>query len=163
MMERRDVTVDPTGAIEGRPLPRMRKIAPLGEHAAGAAQAVDRAAATGAAAEGRRARPPERALQALGRIAQRLLEPRAERARVQTVRLRLGQDGEQRIDARLDGTLAQQLGAESVNGVDVGFFERLERVLERSADGPIGRFRALALQFLAQPELQLTRRLLRES
>src|SRR6266850_2424402 len=126
MMERRDVTVDPTGAIEGRPLPRMRKIAPLGEHAAGAAQAVDRAAATGAAAEGRRARPPERALQALGRI-------------------------------------AQQLGAESVNGVDVGFFERLERVLERSADGPIGRFRALALEFLAQPELQLTRRLLRES
>src|SRR6266849_8488577 len=116
MMERRDVTVDLTGVIEGRPLPRMRKIAPLGEHAAGAAQAVDRAAAT-VAAEDRRARPPERALQALGRIAQRLLEPRAERPRVQTVGLRLGQDGEQRIDARLDGTLAQQLGAESVNGV----------------------------------------------
>ena len=49
---------------------------------------------------------------------------------VQAAGLRLGEHREQRIDARLDRALAQQLGAEPVNGVDVRFFERLERVLE---------------------------------
>ena len=45
-------------------------------------------------------------------------------ARVEAIGLRLGQDGEQRIDARLDGPFAKELGAEAVNGVDVRFFER---------------------------------------
>ena len=43
---------------------------------------------------------------------------------VEAVRLRLGQHREQRIDARLDRPLAQQLGAEPVDRVDVRFFER---------------------------------------
>ena len=44
--------------------------------------------------------------------------------------LRLGQDGKQRIDARFDGTFANQLGAEAVNRVDVRFLEPLERLVE---------------------------------
>jgi hypothetical protein len=44
--------------------------------------------------------------------------------------LRLGEDRKQRIDARFDRPLAQQLGAEAVDRVDVGFLERFERVLE---------------------------------
>ena len=56
---------------------------------------------------------------------------RAERLVEQPLRLRLGQHREQRIDARLDRTLAQQLGAEAVNGADVRFLERLQRLVQR--------------------------------
>ena len=106
-------------AVERRARPRLRKVAPLGEEAAGGAQAVDRAAALGGDAEGGHARAPQRPPQPLGRLRERLLQPRAEGARVETIRLNVGEHGEQRIDARFDRTLAQQLGAETVNRVHV--------------------------------------------
>ena len=96
---------------------------------------------------------------AFGRILQRLLEPGAEGARVQPVGLRLGQHGEERIDARLDRPLAEQFRAEAVDGVDVRLLERLERVLEtrrRARRSACGRDRrALLLERLAQAQLQL--------
>ena len=68
-------------------------------------------------------RSPERAPHAFGRRLQLRLDPGPERLVEQPLRLRFGQDREQRIDARLDRTLAQQLGAEPVNGADVRFLE----------------------------------------
>jgi hypothetical protein len=92
----------------------------------------------------------------------RLLQPRAEGARVETIRLNVGEHGEQRIDARFDRTLAQQLGAEAVNRVHVRLFERFERLLEPPADVVVRRSGALVLERFAQPQLQLARRFLRE-
>ena len=134
LMQRRDEPIDLRAAVERRPIPGVREVARLGQRPAGAAQAIDRPAAVAAAAERRRARPAQRAAQSFGRVLQRLLQPRAERAAVDAVRLRLGEDGEQRIDARFDRPLAQQLGAEAVDGVDVRFLERLERLFEPVAD-----------------------------
>ena len=96
------------------------------------------------------------------RILQRLLQPRAERAIVETIRLRLGQHGEQRIDARLDRPLAQQLRAEAVNRVDVRFLERLEGFFQQPAYLVIRRHGALLLQPFPEPQLQLAGGLLGE-
>ena len=62
---------------------------------------------------------------------ERVLEPRAERLVVEPPRLVLGQDDEQRIDAGLDRTLLEQVGAEAVDGADVRLFEVAQRVFER--------------------------------
>src|SRR5438132_13677339 len=104
-MQRADVTADLARAVERRARPRMWEVAPLGERAAGASEAIDRPAGL-AAAKRRRARPPQRAAQTFRRILQRLLQPRAERAGIEAVRLRFGQDREKRIDARFHGPLA---------------------------------------------------------
>jgi hypothetical protein len=49
----------------------------------------------------------------------------------QPLGLGLGEDREKGIDARLDGTFAQQLGAEAMDGADVRLFERGQRLVER--------------------------------
>src|SRR5262249_1088619 len=121
-VQRRDVATYLALAIEGRARPRLRETAPPGGLAAGVAPPIERtfAEAGGSAAEGGRARTAQRPSQPVRRILERLLQPGAERARVEPIRLGLGQHREQRIHGRFHGTLAQKLGAETVDRVDVG-------------------------------------------
>ena len=160
-VQRCEQALDFGPAVERRPPPRLREVAPLGQHPAGAAQSFDRPAAIATLERGR-ARPSQRAAQALGRALQRLLQPRTKRPPVQTVRLRLGQHREERIDAGLDRPLAEQLGAEAVNRVDVRVFERRQRPLESQLH--IGRRNAgaIALERFAETQLQLAGSLFRE-
>ena len=58
------------------------------------------------------------------------LKPGMKRGIVQTTSLRLREDRKQRIDARLHGTLPQQIGAETMNGADLRFFQSAKRVVE---------------------------------
>ncbi len=70
--------------------------------------------------------------------------------------LRVGQDRERRIDARLDRPLAQEIGAEGVDGADVRFFEVMHGVVEERARGGVRRrLRARSLELFAQAQLQL--------
>ena len=62
-MERRDEPFDLRTAIERRPIPRTREIAPLRQRPAGAAKAIDRTAGIERAAG-----PPQRATHAVGRV-----------------------------------------------------------------------------------------------
>ena len=136
LMQRRDQPFDLVRPIERSPLPRGRIVARLGQRPSGGAQSSDRTVIdTGAAGETRtsgRTTVAARVAPLQGDL-ERVLQPGAKRAVVDPVRLLLGQDGEQRIDRRLDRTLAQQIGAEAVDGVDVRFFERFERMLESRA------------------------------
>ncbi len=117
--------IDAALAIERRPLPVALEIAPLNKLPAGIPQPLDRAVlvARGARPESREARTPKRALNPLGRIRELFLKPCLKRRIVQAARLRLGEHRKQRIDARLDRTLAEQVGAEAVNRADLRFFE----------------------------------------
>jgi len=69
---------------------------------------------------------------------------------------------ESRIHARLHGPLPQNLGAESVNGSDGRFFQRFESLLQALSLDRVRRGRTRLVQFLPQPDLQLTCRLMRE-
>ena len=153
-----DGVVDLLFAVERVSRPLAGEVAPLRELPRRVAQPLDRPVV---AAEGG---APQRPAHALGRIRQLLLEPSAERIVEQPRRRRLGEHFEQRIDARLDRPLAQQVGAEAVNGADVRFFQRLsaphragDAVRRRSCDR-----RAFAIEPLAQSQLQFAGGLLRE-
>ena len=159
-MQRRNKAIDLAAAVKRWPIPRAGKVARLGEASAGAAQTIDRPAGIE-----RAARPPQRTAHAIGWTLQHFLEPGAERARIDAVRLRLSQHREHRIDARLDRPLAQQLGAKPVDGVDVRFLEFLERQFQPHTHDVVrglGSVGAVLLEFFAQPQLQLASRLLRE-
>ena len=145
-------------ALERRPRPGGGEVAPLRELPGRLAQAIDGAVL---AAEGRydasARRTPSR------RVGQLLLQPAVERLVEEPRRRRFGEHREQRIDARLDRPLAQQLGAEAVDGADVRFLESLERSSSRVRRVGIGAgIRARPLEPLAQPQLQLAGRLLGE-
>ena len=73
----------------------------------------------------------------------------------QPLGLALGEHAEDRIDARLDRPLAQQVGAEPVNRADMRLFEVAYRFAEVTRHGSVGRRAALFFQPLAQAELQL--------
>jgi hypothetical protein len=124
-------------AIERTPRPRCREIAPLRQFPRRSLQSIDRAVLTRARAEKReRRRSPEGTPHTFRRIGQLLLQPPAKRLFEQPLRLRFGQHSKQRVDARLDRPLAQQLGTEPMNRIDVGFFEAAKRLVE-----PLARFR----------------------
>ena len=76
--------------------------------------------------------------------------------------MRLREDGKKRIDARLYGALAQELGTKAVDRVDVRFLELLERQIEPAANGRIGRVRAFLFECFTQAQLQLAGGLLGE-
>ena len=154
MVERGDEPTDLHRSIERRSPPRTREIAPLGEGTTRLPQPIDGPVALALALESGRARPPEGATQAVEWVLKGFLQPRAKGATVQAIGLQLGQHGEQRIDPRFDRPLAQQLGAEAVDGVDVRLFERFERVLETPPRVSVGCRRAFELERLAQSELQ---------
>ena len=93
------------GARPGRPRPRR-----------GRSSVARCAAATGARLRGRQ---------------QLAVQPCPERPRRRCARPGLVQHDEERIDARLDRPLAQQVRAKRVDGADVRLFEVPQRVLER--------------------------------
>ena len=75
----------------------------------------------------------------------------------------LGQHLEERIDAGFDRPLAQQVGAEAVDGADVRLLETGQRVDRAACASPErGRGAARAIEPLAQPQLQLAGGLLGE-
>ena len=119
-----DERIDARRAIERRTLPVGCEIAPLNQLPAGVPQSIDRTfLLVCECAESGKDRTPKRTLDAFGRIGELFLEPGLKRGVVHPARLRFGEDLEQRIDARFDGTLAKEVGAEAVNRADLSFFE----------------------------------------
>ena len=107
--------------------------------------------------------PPQQPPHPFAGMVEDFLEPSLERGVEHLARHVLGRDLEHRIDLRFHRPLAQQVGAERMNRPDARFFQLLERQIEARA--PFAqRFGALprALDFRAQPQLQLARRLLGE-
>jgi hypothetical protein len=97
----------------------------------------------------------------LGRIGHGLLEPRVEGLVEQPVRRLARGHLEERVDAGLHRPLAQQVGAERMDGPDLRDLQPRQRqreavVLDR------GGARARLLQLGAQPQLHLARRLVGE-
>ena len=150
--------------IERRTLPVPFEIAPLNELPAGVLKPFDRAILVVARQpEPGEARAPKRPLNPLGGIRELLLKPRMKRRIVQPAGLRLGEDGKQRIDARLHGTFAQQVGAETMDGADLRFFQPAKRVVQPLAFFRSGSRRAARFfELFAKPELQLAGGLLGE-
>ena len=132
-MQSLDRGIEPATAIERAARPRMGEVAKFGHRPAGGPQPIDGARVE--PTEPRPAGPPQRAANAFRRIRERILQPAVEGALVQRGRLRVGEDREQRIDPRLDRPLTEQLRAEPMNGVDVRFFERLQRFFQAAAFG----------------------------
>ena len=114
-------------AIERIAAPHAVEVAPFGQLAPRPANPIDWPFIVVAAI----ARPdaaPQGAAHPLGWMLQPIAQPDAERLVEDPFGARLGEHLEQRVDARLDGALAQQVGAEAVNRADVGFLETLDGV-----------------------------------
>ena len=117
-------------AIERLARPRASEIAPLGQIERGAAQPLHRTVFVHVAGTDAAARPPQRSPHAFGRRLENRLEPGVEGLVEQALGLAFGQHAEQRIDPRFDRTLAQQVGAEPVDGADVRLFEVLHGLVQ---------------------------------
>ncbi len=148
---------DQRAPIHGVATPRRVEVAPLGERTHGLAEGGTRAGLALVVAIGTTQHAPH----ALGRGLECLLQPLVDDVVEHPHRDRLQQDLEARVHVGLDGALTQQVGAEAVDGADVGVLEVRERILEAIAGLAVA-LRACVLDLLAQPELQLARRLLRE-
>ena len=84
------------------------------------------------------------------------MQPRRKRFFEQPIGLRVGQHRKRRIDARFDRPLAQQLGAEAVDGADLRLFEVMHGGVEQAAGVRVGRgLLPRALELFAQAQLQL--------
>ncbi len=138
------------------------EVAPLGQLARGIADAVHRTVFGAARRSLRPHAAPQRPAQSLRRIFQLLVQATTGTLRRTAARARLGEHLEQRIDARFDRTLAQQVGTEAVNGADVGLLEPLNRVGEVLLHVRLGSALPQAFQLLADSQLQLAGRLLGE-
>ena len=114
--------LDLRGPLEGRAGPRGLEVAPFGQLPAGRPQPVHRTVGVGVAGD-RPARAPQRPPHALGHLLERGLKPRRERLVVPAPCLIFREHGEQRIHAGLDRMLLEQIGAESVDGADLRFFQ----------------------------------------
>ncbi len=136
-------------------------IAPFEQRLAGAAQPFHRAVLVDVGAEIPTRGPSQGPPHALARIAQLLLQPGLERQVVETRRLVLREDLKLRVDTRLDRPLAQQVGAEPVDGADTRLFQVPQGLLE-----PVASVAGLALsrgfELFAQAQFQLAGRLLGE-
>src|SRR5262249_60009435 len=114
-----DERVDRRDSLELGPRPRRGEIAPLGELPRSPAEPIDRRVFARGVPEALPDGSPERPANPFGRVLELTLDPAAERLIEQPRSLGLRQHREQGIDARLDGTLAQQLRAEAVDRTDV--------------------------------------------
>jgi hypothetical protein len=160
----RDEPIDVPFAIEHAARPGGREIPPLREIPCGTPEPFDRAILprTRGTAEGHGVRPPKGAAEGLRRRGELLLQPSAKRLLEQTLRLRLRQHREQRIDTRFHRPFAEQLGAESVNRADVRLFQACQRAIEQLPCVVVGRPATLALERFPQAQLQLAGRLFSE-
>jgi hypothetical protein len=123
----------------------------------GGSQARDRAVVT------RERRAAERAADTLRRIGKLLLQPAIECVAEHPLGSGFRQDIEERIDACFHRPLAEEIGAESVDGADVRLLQARERSVQPDAHGRSrGSLRANMVEVLAQPQLQLPRGLLSE-
>ena len=156
-VEQRHERLDLGVAIEGVSRPRCGEVPPLRELPRRLPQAVHwtvRSAECG---------PAQRAPHAVGRVREHLLEPAPERLVEQSCRRGLGQDFEERIDASLDRTLAQEVRAERVNRADVCLLELRQRQIQTPAlFDVLSRAHARVVQPFPQPELELAGGFLRE-
>ena len=117
-------------AIVDWPLPRRGVVAPFAQAARRGAQPLDRAVLV-VIVEPPLDGPSQRAPDALRRIGKLLVQPRGKRLLEKPLSLRVRQHRERGIDARLHRALAQQLGAESMDGADLRFFEVVHGILEQ--------------------------------
>ncbi len=136
--------------------PRPREVAPLGEGQRRRPQNPARPVLVAR-------RPPQDAAHAFGRIGERALEPAIERAPEELAGDVVGCDLEERVDARLDRTLAQQVAAERMDRADPRLLELRQRLVQTAAGlrRGLGRLPG-ALDLGAQPKLELAGRRLGE-
>ena len=150
-------------AIELRPGPGRRKVAPFRQVPRSTPQPVH-----GAVIISRRASPgpaasPQRAPHPFRGVLERLPKPDRERLVEEATRLRLGEHREQRIDAGFHGTLAQQIRAEAVDGADMRLFQVAQCLFEaRACLRIVVRRLASVFQLLPEPQFELPCRLFRE-
>ena len=158
-----DELVDRSAAIVGRTLPGRLVIAPLDQIARGALQPLHRPVLVILVGSPAR-RAPERPPEPFSRVRQLLVQPADKRLVEDLIGLRFGEDGKRRVDARFDRPLAQELGAEPVDGADVRILEVVHRVAEtsclpcacRTGRVAVGRQRRAPLfELLANAQLQL--------
>ncbi len=153
-----DEGIDGVLAIERTDLPGSGEVAELDKRPSGAIELVDRPFVVPCL-------PPDETPHSRRRIPEGLLEPTVEDSTVDTFGLILGRDLEQRVDACLERTLSEEVGAESMDGADVRLFELGEAALEPRRHLVVARGAARAADFLElspEPELQLTCRFLGE-
>ena len=143
------------------PCPRRGMVAPLEQLTAGPLQARDRRIVVFVLAEAPHGHAPERAPHAFARGVEFALQPVGEGFVEEARGLPFGEHGERRIDARLHGPLAQQVGAEAVDRADVRFLEALHGAFERRGC-LAGGGGARVFELLAQPQLEFAGRLFRE-
>ena len=145
-------------AIEIRPAPRRRQIAPASQQPAGCAQAVGRPFI------GPPPRAPaQRAAHAFRRVVQDGFEPAVEGLAVEGLGLGLVQHLEPRIDPGLDRPLLEEVLAEAVDRADPRFLQAGDGLFQiPAARRARGGAPALLLQPGAQPQLQLAGRPLGE-
>jgi hypothetical protein len=117
-------------AVEWLARPRAPEVTPLGEVERRAAQPLHWPVFVDVPRAGASTRAAQRAADAFGGALQDRLEPDAECLIEQPLGLTLSEHSEQRIDTSLDRTLAQQIGAETVNGTDARFLEVLHRLVQ---------------------------------
>ena len=125
MVESRVARRSRSGRVHGAGM-----VAPLEQLPAGALQALDRRVVVFVLAEAAHRHAAQRSPHAFGRVVELALQPVGERLVEEPRRLPFGEHGERRVDARLDRPLAQQVGAEAVDGADVRFLEALHGALE---------------------------------
>ena len=104
--------------------------------------------------------PPQDAPRTLRRVRENALQPPLERLVGQHRRLFVVEHCEHRIDAGLDGPLAEEIAAEGVDCADAGKLQFLERAVEPGALFR-RRVRSRPLDLEAQPQLHLAGRFLR--
>ena len=142
-------------AVERIPPPGAVEIAVLDQIAPGLPQQLARRHVAGPDLA------PQEAPYAFGRIADDALEPGFERLVEEPLLLFTGRDREYRIDPRLDRPLAQQVGAERVDGPDRRDLEHAERARQPPLflRGALGTRR---LQLGPEPQLHFARSQIRE-
>src|SRR5258705_8037944 len=106
---------DLSGAIERLARPWGTEVAPLRKVERCAPEPLNGAILIDLAWAHGPAGAPQRSAHAFRRILQVRLQPRVERVSEQPFGLSFGQHSKERIHARLDRTLAQQVGAKAVN------------------------------------------------
>src|SRR6478752_2926669 len=143
--------IDQRLAIEVGKRPRPVEVAILDQIATSAQEFIPWGAALGTPTAA-----PQHAAQALTRDGQRALEPIAESVLQQRFSRALVENFELWIDAGVDRTLAQQIGAKPVNGVDVRHLQRRKRALQVGAFSHAARRVASAVELRAQPQFDLT-------
>ena len=153
-----DVVDDPIDlaiAIERDALPRRIEVAPLAQGIRSRARDRTRPFSLNCVAT------PQQPAHSRPGLFQRFFEPSLECAFKKSGRDIFRRDLESGIDARLDRALAEQIGAERMDGADARLFEFRQRVEKIVALRIAERFLvvARALDFLAQSQLQLARSL----